>query len=57
MCSLAKFVPFYIAVLGPLILSPVRAPRREVMKEAPTIIYWRNDGDLNLSGSSGNGTK
>ena len=57
MCSLAKFVPFYIAVLGPLILSPVRAPRREVMKEAPIIIYWRNDGDLNQSNNSGGAEK
>ena len=48
-----KFIPFYIAVLGPLILSPVRAPHREVMKEAPTIIYWRNDGDLNQSKTVG----
>ena len=57
MFSLAKFVPFYIAVLGPFILSPVRAPSREVMKEAPIIIYWRNDGDLNQSNNSGGAEK
>ena len=53
LCSLFKFIPFYTAVFGPLILSPVRAPHREVMKEAPTIIYWRHDGDLNQSKTVG----
>ena len=57
MCSLAKFIHFYTAVLGPLILSLVRAPRREAMKEAPTIISWRNDGDLNQSNNSGGAEK